>query len=71
MRRFFVNANARNIAVIGVREHAEINAPIPANIYVLGTWPVINSIQFPEAKPMTLKDGGYVTNPFVEDIFDN
>ena len=26
---------------------------------------------FQEAKPMTLKDGGYVTNPFVKDIFDN
>ena len=26
---------------------------------------------FQEAKPITLKDGGYVTNPFVKDIFDN
>jgi hypothetical protein len=26
---------------------------------------------FQEAKPITLKDGGYVTNPFVENIFEN
>ena len=27
-----VNANARNMAVIGVREEADTNAPIPAKI---------------------------------------
>jgi len=26
---------------------------------------------FQELKPMTLKDGGYVINPFIKDIFDN
>ena len=26
---------------------------------------------FQEVKPISLKDGGYVTNPLIEDIFDN
>ena len=43
MRRFFVSAKARNIAVIGVREQPATNAPIPANTIELGACPVIAS----------------------------
>ena len=32
INRSFVNANAKNIAVIGVLEQAKTNAPIPAKI---------------------------------------
>ena len=31
INRFLVKAKARNIAVIGVLEHAATNAPMPAN----------------------------------------
>ena len=34
INKFFVNAKAKNIAVIGVREHPATKAPIPAKMYV-------------------------------------
>tara|TARA_E500000331_G_C16851214_1_gene537814 strand:- start:75 stop:548 length:474 start_codon:yes stop_codon:yes gene_type:complete len=36
-----------------------------------GEHPILNQVIDTENKPLTYKDGGYVTNPFVEDIFDN
>ena len=40
INKFFVKAKAKNIAVIGVREHPATKAPIPAKMYVLGACPV-------------------------------
>ena len=36
-----------------------------------GEHPILNQVIDTENKPVTYKDGGYVTNPFVKDIFDN
>jgi|TARA_X000001388_G_C2217145_1_gene117722 hypothetical protein len=36
-----------------------------------GEHPILNQVIDTENKPLTYKDGGYVTNPFVKDIFDN
>ena len=52
MSKFFVNAKARNIAVIGVREHPATKAPIPAKIYVLGACPVAISTKLPIIRPI-------------------
>ena len=47
--KFFVRANARNIAVIGVLEHPATNAHIPANTYVFGAF---SGIKLPIIKPV-------------------
>ena len=36
-----------------------------------GEHPILNQVIDTENKPLTYKDGGYVTSPFVKDIFDN
>ncbi len=36
-----------------------------------GEHPILNQVIDTKNEPMTLKDGGYVTNPFVENIFEN
>ena len=36
-----------------------------------GEHPILNQVIDTENKPLTYKDGGYVTNPFIKDIFDN
>ena len=50
INKFFVKAKAKNIAVIGVREHPATKAPIPAKIYVLG------ACQIEKAEKFDLKD---------------
>ena len=52
INKFFVKAKAKNIAVIGVREHPATKAPIPAKIYVLGACPVAISTQLPIISPI-------------------
>ena len=52
INKFFVKAKARNIAVIGVREHPATKAPMPAKIYVLGACPVAISTQLPIISPI-------------------
>ena len=36
-----------------------------------GEHPILNQVIDTKNEPLTFKDGGYVTNPFVKDIFDN
>jgi len=36
-----------------------------------GEHPVLNQVIDTKNEPLTFKDGGYVTNPFVKDIFNN
>ena len=52
INKFFVNAKAKNIGVIGVREHPAMKAPIPAKMYVLGACPVALSTQLPMISPI-------------------
>ena len=52
INKFFVKAKAKNIAVIGVREHPAMKAPIPAKMYVLGACPVAISTQLPIISPI-------------------
>jgi hypothetical protein len=36
-----------------------------------GEHPVLNQVIDTKNEPLTFKDGGYVTNPFIKDIFNN
>ena len=36
-----------------------------------GEHPILNQVIDTKNEPLTFKDGGYVTNPFIKDIFDN
>jgi hypothetical protein len=36
-----------------------------------GEHPILNKVIDTKGEPLTFKDGGYVTHPFVEDIFDD
>jgi len=52
INKFFVKAKAKNIAVIGVREHPATKAPIPAKMVLLGACPVAISTQSPVISPI-------------------
>ena len=52
IKKFFVKAKTKNIAVIGIREHPATKAPNPAKIYVLGACPVVISPNNPIISPI-------------------